>query len=47
LLWAISQQTVAELVYHRADAELPLLGMQSYDKESNSKKETKNNGLYA
>jgi len=34
LLWAISQQTAAELVYRRADANLPLMGMQSYDKES-------------
>jgi len=25
LLWAISQQTAAELVYHRANASLPLL----------------------
>jgi hypothetical protein len=33
LLWAISQQTAAELVYRRADANLPLLGMQSYDKD--------------
>lgn len=33
LLWAISQQTAAELVYRRVDASLPLLGMQSYDKE--------------
>lgn len=32
LLWAISQQTAAELVYRRVDASLPLLGMQSYDK---------------
>ena len=32
LLWAISRQTAAELVYRRADASLPLLGMQSYDK---------------
>ena len=37
LLWAISQQTAAELVYRRADANLPLLGMQSYDKDNNSK----------
>jgi len=35
LLWAISQQTAAELVYRRVDASLPLLGMQSYDKEQN------------
>ncbi|MEA2104508.1 MAG: virulence RhuM family protein [Candidatus Cloacimonadota bacterium] len=35
LLWAISQQTAAELVYRRVDATFPLLGMQSYDKESN------------
>jgi hypothetical protein len=33
LLWAISQQTAAELVYRRADATLPLIGMQSYDKK--------------
>lgn len=33
LLWAISQQTAAELVYRRADANLPLLGMLSYDKK--------------
>ena len=32
LLWAISSQTAAELVYRRADASLPLLGMQSYGK---------------
>lgn len=37
LLWAISQNTAAELVYRRVDARLPLLGMLSYDK-----KETKN-----
>jgi hypothetical protein len=35
LLWAISSQTAAELVYRRVDASLPLLGMQSYDKKSN------------
>jgi hypothetical protein len=34
LLWAISQQTAAELVYRRVDASLPLLGMQSYDKDN-------------
>ena len=33
LLWAISRQTAAELVYRRVDASLPLLGMQSYDKK--------------
>jgi hypothetical protein len=33
LLWAISQQTAAELVYRRVDATLPLMGMQSYDKK--------------
>jgi hypothetical protein len=33
LLWAISEQTAAELVYRRADASLPLMGMQSYDKK--------------
>jgi hypothetical protein len=35
LLWAISQQTAAELVYKRVDASLPLLGMQSFGKKSN------------
>ena len=40
LLWAISEQTAAELVYRRVDASLPLLGMQSFDKKtvSNIKK---------
>ena len=33
LLWAISQNTAAELVYRRVDASLPLLGMLSYDKK--------------
>jgi hypothetical protein len=33
LLWAISQQTAAELVYRRVDAKLPLMGMLSYDKK--------------
>jgi len=33
LLWAISEQTAAELVYRRVDATLPLLGMQSFDKK--------------
>ncbi len=33
LLWAISQQTAAELVYRRTDAALPLMGMQSFDKK--------------
>ena len=37
LLWAINEQTAAELVYRRADATLPLMGMQSFDK----------NGLHA
>lgn len=36
LLWAISQQTAAELVYRRANAELPLMGMQSYDKKGSA-----------
>lgn len=34
LLWAISEQTAAELVYRRADATLPLLGMQSFDRQN-------------
>lgn len=33
LLWAISEQTAAELVYRRVDASLPLMGMLSYDKQ--------------
>jgi len=33
LLWAISQQTAAELVYRRADSSLPQMGMLSYDKK--------------
>ncbi|MEN8122763.1 MAG: RhuM family protein [Bacteroidota bacterium] len=37
LLWAISKQTAAELVYRRVDARLPILGMQSYDKDKSSK----------
>ena len=34
LLWAISEQTAAKLVYRRVDAGLPSLGMQSHDKKS-------------
>ena len=34
LLWAISKQTAAELVYRRVDASLPLLGMLSLDKKN-------------
>lgn len=34
LLWAISEQTAAELVYRRVDANLPLLGMQAFDKKN-------------
>ena len=34
LLWAINEQTAAELVYRRADATLPLMGMQAFDKKS-------------
>jgi hypothetical protein len=34
LLWAISQQTDAELIYRRVDARLPLMGMQSLDKKN-------------
>ena len=37
LLWAISRQTAAELVYRRVDASLPLLGMQSFDKDGEKK----------
>jgi len=40
LIWAISEQTAAELVHNRVDANLPLMGMQSFDKE-NTKRITK------
>ena len=33
MLWAISQNTAAELVFKRVDASLPLMGMLSYDKK--------------
>ena len=36
LLWAISEQTAAKLVYRIADAGLPLLGMQSFDKKNST-----------
>jgi hypothetical protein len=32
LLWAVSQQTAAELIHNRVDMSLPLLGMTSFDK---------------
>ncbi len=41
LLWAISQQTAAELVYRRADASLPQLGMSSLDTAKSSTALTK------
>ena len=34
LLWAIREQTAAELIYRRTNAELPLMGMQSFDKKN-------------
>ncbi|MDR2692400.1 MAG: virulence RhuM family protein [Dysgonamonadaceae bacterium] len=37
LLWAISRQTAAELVYRRANASLPFMGMQSIDKKDDRK----------
>ena len=37
LLWAISTQTAAELVYRRVDSSLPLMGMQSFDKNNTQK----------
>ena len=37
LLWAISQQTAAEIVYRRSDASLPNMGMQSIDKKDSNK----------
>jgi hypothetical protein len=40
LLWAISSNTAAELVYRRVDATLPLMGMQSFDKKNTSIKKS-------
>jgi hypothetical protein len=37
LLWAVSSQTAAEIVYRRADASLPFMGMQSVDKKDSRK----------
>ena len=37
LLWAISQNTAAEIIYKRVNANLPLLGMQSLDKTTKNK----------
>lgn len=37
LLWAISNQTAAELIYRRVDATLPMLGMNSLDKKDSGK----------
>ncbi|RLA06964.1 MAG: cell filamentation protein Fic [Gammaproteobacteria bacterium] len=34
LLWAVSKNTAAELVYNRIDIKKPLLGMSSFDKEN-------------
>jgi len=34
LLWAVSSQTAAELVHNRVDVNKPLLGMNSFDKDS-------------
>lgn len=33
LLWAISGQTAAELIYYRANAELPMMGLTSTEKQ--------------
>lgn len=40
LLWAISTNTAAELVYRRVDATLPLMGMQSFDKKTTAIKKS-------
>lgn len=37
LLWAISEQTAAELIYRRVDASLPLLGMISLSNNEKTK----------
>jgi hypothetical protein len=41
LLWAISQNTAAELVFRRVDASLPLMGMLSYDNKTSHTIENK------
>ena len=46
LLWAISRETAAELVVHRADPKLPFMGMTSYDKK-NEKRITKQDAVTA
>jgi hypothetical protein len=40
LLWAISSNTAAELVYRRVDATLPLMGMLSFDKKNTAIKKS-------
>lgn len=42
LLWAVSGQTAAELVYYRANASLPMMGLTSTEKEG---KVTKSDAL--
>ena len=42
LLWAVSGKTAAELMYHRANASLPMMGLASTEKEG---KVTKNDAL--
>ena len=42
LLWAVSGKTDAELMYHRANASLPMMGLASTEKEG---KVTKNDAL--
>lgn len=46
LLWAVSQETAAELVYHRTDGEKPFVGMKSCDKK-NEKEITKKDVVIA
>ena len=36
LLWAVSEKTAAELIYYRANASLPLMGLRSYFNPSKS-----------
>ncbi len=46
LLWAVSKKTAAELVVRRANAELPFMGMTSYDKK-NPRRITKQDAVTA
>lgn len=43
LLWAISGQTAAELIYYRSNAELPMMGLTSTEKQGEAIKHQTSN----